>query len=82
MASYKIYFLDFCHKNSSSTAANQPAKLQNAIMRAVFMRKVIFSPQRGQIDCCRLPWNNRKNAAVSQLINDRSAAGRSDRSRH
>ena len=46
MASYKIYFLNFCYKNCSSTASKRPTKLQNASLRAVFMRIVIFSPKR------------------------------------
>ena len=44
MASYKIYFLNFCYKNRSSSATNKPAKLQNASLRAVFLKIVIFAP--------------------------------------
>jgi hypothetical protein len=44
MASYKIYFLNFCYKNCSSSATNKPAKLQNASLRAVFLKIVIFAP--------------------------------------
>ena len=44
MASYKIYFLDFCHEKWSFGIVNQPAKLQNASLRAVFLKIVIFAP--------------------------------------
>ena len=43
MASYKIYFLKFCYKNCSSSATKQPAKLQNASLRADFLKIVIFA---------------------------------------
>ena len=44
MASYKIYFLNFCYKNCSSSTTNKPAKLQNASLRACFIEKVDFVP--------------------------------------
>ena len=44
MASYKIYFLNFCHKNWSPSEVKSLAELQNAIGKAVFMKKVIFAP--------------------------------------
>ena len=42
MASYKIYFLDFFHKNMLSSSKIRPLKLQNAIVEADFMKKVDF----------------------------------------
>ena len=44
MASYKIYFLNFCYKNWSPSEVKSLAELQNAIGKAVFMKKVIFAP--------------------------------------
>ena len=41
MASYKIYFLDFFHKNSPPSLRNWPLKLQNATCELVFVKKVI-----------------------------------------
>ena len=45
MASYKIYFLDFFHKNMLSSSKIRPLKLQNAIVEADFMKKVILDPK-------------------------------------
>lgn len=42
MAFYKIYYLDFCYQNRSFIASKQPVKLQNAILRADFLKKVIL----------------------------------------
>ena len=44
MASYKIYFLNFCYPNRSPSEVKSLAELQNAIGKAVFMKKVIFAP--------------------------------------
>ena len=42
MASYKIYFLNFCHLNCSFGAVAKPAKLHFATLRACFIEKVDF----------------------------------------
>ena len=44
MASYKIYFLNFCYPNRSPSEVESLAELQNAIGKGVFMKKVIFAP--------------------------------------
>jgi hypothetical protein len=44
MASYKIYFLNFCHLNCSFGAVAKPAKLHFATLRACFIEKVDFVP--------------------------------------
>ena len=44
MASYKIYFVDFCHKNRTSTHPKSPATLQNATQRDVFIKNRISGP--------------------------------------
>jgi len=41
MASYKIYFLNFCHQNHPSRKVERPLTLQNATQKAVFIKKVI-----------------------------------------
>jgi len=43
MASYKIYFLKFCYQNRSLSEVKSLAELQNAIGKAVFIKKVIFA---------------------------------------
>ena len=40
MASYKIYFLDFCYKNQPSRNENRLLILQNASANACFIEKV------------------------------------------
>ena len=40
MASYKIYFLNFCHKNQPPRNENRLQKLQNASTNAGFIEKV------------------------------------------
>lgn len=40
MASYKIYFLDFCYQNHLSINKERPLLLQNAMREAVFIKKV------------------------------------------
>ena len=47
MASYKIYFLNFCYQNQPSSEVKGLAELQNAIAKACFIKKVIFAPQMG-----------------------------------
>ena len=42
MASYKIYFLNFCYSNTSLLREKKAAKLQNVITWALFIKKVIF----------------------------------------
>jgi len=42
MASYKIYFLNFCYSNTSLLRVKKAAKLQNVITWALFIKKVIF----------------------------------------
>ena len=42
MASYKIYFLDFCHKNRSSIQPKSPATLQNATWQDIFIENRSF----------------------------------------
>ena len=42
MASYKIYFLDFFHKNHPPSSRNWPSTLQNAIGKPDFIKKVDF----------------------------------------
>ena len=44
MASYKIYFLNFCYQNLPPSEVKSLAELQNATGKAVFMKKVIFAP--------------------------------------
>ena len=57
MASYKIYFLNFCYKKESPTVANSQFDLQNAIKLAVFIRK---GPKRRFSPCLSASglWNN------------------------
>ena len=43
MASYKIYFLNFCYQNQSLGEVKSLAELQNATVKAIFIEKVIFS---------------------------------------
>lgn len=43
MASYKIYFLNFCHLNHSPAIVVEPAKLHFAILRACFIEKVVLA---------------------------------------
>ena len=47
MASYKIYFLNFCYQNQPSSEVKGLVELQNAIGKACFIKKVIFAPQMG-----------------------------------
>ncbi len=44
MASYKIYFLNFCYQNWSPSEVKSLAGLQNATGKAYFIKKVIFAP--------------------------------------
>jgi len=46
MASYKIYFLNFCYQNHSSSGLTGPWILQNASSIAVFIEKVIFTGKK------------------------------------
>ena len=41
MASYKIYFLDFCYKNYPLTSTKRLAELQNASSKPRIIKKVI-----------------------------------------
>ena len=43
MASYKIYFLNFCYQNRPPGEVKGLAELQNATTKAFFNEKVIFS---------------------------------------
>ena len=44
MASYKIYFLNFCYQNRFSSEVNSLAELQNASVVPCFMKKEDFVP--------------------------------------
>ena len=57
MASYKIYFLDFCHQNRPSCSKNCLAELQNATDKAYFLKKVIFT-SLDSLFVDSFPWNN------------------------
>ena len=43
MASYKIYFLIFCHKNQPSSEVKGLNKLQNATVKAFFIEKAVLA---------------------------------------
>jgi hypothetical protein len=45
MASYKIYYLDFCHKNHPFIETKRLAELQNATNKPCFIEKVILPPK-------------------------------------
>ena len=47
MASYKIYFLDFCHKNHPPREEKWHSELQNASVVPCFMKKEDFVPILG-----------------------------------
>ena len=47
MASYKIYFLDFCYKNHPPRKEKWHSKLQNASVVPCFMKKEDFVPILG-----------------------------------
>ena len=49
MASYKIYFLDFCHQNQTLDESKRPLVLQNAISGLGFMKNVIFVASDGAV---------------------------------
>ena len=59
MASYKIYFLNFCHKNHTLGYVKRVVALQNASNKGVFMKNGVLGP-------CEVPelpvapWNNRQ----------------------
>ena len=57
MASYKIYFLDFFHKNQPPSSKKCHLALQNATEMAVFVKKRVFVGSKG-LFCPRLSWNN------------------------
>ena len=44
MASYKIYFLNFCYKNWPSSDVKWHRKLQNATQKGCFMKKRLKRP--------------------------------------
>ena len=46
MASYKIYFLDFFHKNYLSSSKKCLVALQNATCWSVFIKKVDFGVKK------------------------------------
>ena len=46
MASYKIYFLDFFHKNYPSSSRKCLVALQNATCWSVFIKKVDFGAKK------------------------------------
>lgn len=61
MASYKIYFLDFCYKNTHPTLTKCCQKLQNASVWAHFNEKASKRPLE-HLHRARLQvWNNAKN---------------------
>ena len=47
MASYKIYFLNFCYQNCSFSARNDVIALQNATEKGRFTEKWIFGEKIG-----------------------------------
>lgn len=49
MASYKIYFLIFCHKNQPSSEGNGLNKLQNATVKAIFVEKAVLPPHADKL---------------------------------
>ena len=57
MASYKIYFLDFFHKNQPPSSKNCHLALQNATEMAVFVKKRVFVVFISLFSPC-LSWNN------------------------
>ena len=57
MASYKIYFLNFCYQNQPSSEVKGLVELQNAIAKACFIKKVIFAPLWGSLNHNFRPWN-------------------------
>lgn len=57
MASYKIYFLNFCYQNWPSSEVKGLAELQNATAKAFFIEKVIFCPIWPCLNADLGPWN-------------------------
>ena len=57
MASYKIYFLKFCHKNQSSSFKKWPSELQNATRNGIFKENRFFAHDLLFLTPTE-PWNN------------------------